>query len=160
MEPTQITEKIKERFPDEVLDYKEFRGQGAVTLKKDRIVEICRYLHDEQDLFFDYLVDLCGLDYLGKKEARFAVVYNLYSVKHRHRILLKAEVSEASPAIDSVLPVWAGANWHEREARDLFGIKFEGHPDPRPLVLPEGWQGHPLLKDYEDEDMVPRPEFY
>lgn len=148
MEPIAIGEKIKDQFPDEVLDIREFRGQYTVTVKKDRIVEMCRYLHDEPSLYFDFLADLCGLDFLGKKENRFAVVYNMYSVRHRHRIMVMAEVAEPTPSIDSVLPVWAGANWHERECYDLFGIIFKGHPDLRRILLPEDWEGYPLRKDY------------
>jgi NADH-quinone oxidoreductase subunit C len=148
MEPLAIAEKIKEQFQDEVLDIREFRGQGTVTVKKGRIVDICRYLHDEPSLYLDFPADLFGLDYLGKKENRFAVLYNLYSVKHRHRIMIKAEVPESSPSIDSVVPVWAGVNWHERECYDLFGIVFKGHPDLRRVLLPEDWEGHPLRKDY------------
>jgi len=148
MEPLQIAEKMKERFPEEVLEVKEFRGQVSVTLRKDRILEICRFLHDEPDLYLDYLVDLCGVDYLGKKENRFEVVYHLYSIRHRHAIRLKAEVPQNDTRIASVMPVWTGVNWHERECYDLLGIVFEGHPDLRRILLPEDWEGHPLRKDY------------
>jgi NADH-quinone oxidoreductase subunit C len=148
MEAIQIAEKIKEQFPEETLDIREFRGQISVTLKKVRIRDICRYLHDDPDILLDYLVDLCGVDYLGKKDVRFEVVYHLYSMKHRHAIRLKAEVPEDDPSIDSVMPVWAGVNWHERECYDMFGIIFEGHPDLRRILLPEDWEGHPLRKDY------------
>lgn len=151
MEPLTIADKIKEKFPESVLDVKESRGQVSVTLQKGRIVEICRYLHDEPELHFDYLTDLCGVDYLGKKERRFVIVYLLYSIKHRHMIRLKAEVSEDDPVIDSVMPVWIGANWHEREAYDMFGIIFRGHPDLRRILLPEDWEGYPLRKDYPVE---------
>ena len=109
---------------------------------------MARYLHDDPDLYFDYLVDVCGVDYLGKKEKRFEVVYHLYSVKHRHAIRLKAEVGEEEPVIDSVTSVWVGAGWHEREAFDLYGIRFNGHPDLRRILMPEDWEGHPLRKDY------------
>jgi len=148
MEPLNIAEKLKEVFPEEVLAVSEFRGQVSVTLRKNRIRDIARYLHDDPDLYFDYLIDVCGVDYLGKKEKRFEVVYHLFSIKHRHALRLKAEVSESNPAIDSVTPVWVGANWHERETFDLYGIKFNGHPDLRRILLPEDWEGHPLRKDY------------
>ena len=148
MEPLEIAEKIKDKFPEEVLEIKEFRGQVAVTLKKARIFEICRFLHDEPEFSFDYLTDLCGVDCLGKKEKRFEVVYHLYSIKHRRGIRLKAEVAENDPAIDSVVPIWAGVNWHERECFDMFGIVFKGHPDLRRILMPEDWEGYPLRKDY------------
>lgn len=148
MKPLEIANKIKEKFPDEVLDIREFRGQVSVTLKKNRILEICRYLHDAPELYFDYLVDICGVDYLGRKEKRFEVVYHLYSIKHRYAIRLKTEVSETDPNIDSVMPVWVGANWHERECYDMYGIVFKGHPDLRRILMPEDWERHPLRKDY------------
>jgi NADH-quinone oxidoreductase subunit C len=148
MEALQIADKIKEKFPEEVLEVKEFRGQVSVTLKKSKILDICRYLHDDPELFFDYLIDVCGVDYQGKKDKRFEVVYHLYSIKNRHALRLKAEVSGENPAIHSVVPVWAGANWHEREAFDMFGIVFQGHPDLRRILMPEDWEGFPLRKDY------------
>jgi NADH-quinone oxidoreductase subunit C len=148
MESIQIAEKIKEQFPDEVLEIKEFRGQASVTLKKEKILDIGRYLHDDPELGLDYLVDVCGVDYQGKKDKRFEVVYHLYSMKHRHMVRLKAVVGEEDTKIDSVMPVWAGANWHEREAFDMYGIIFNGHPDLRRVLLPEDWEGYPLRKDY------------
>jgi NADH-quinone oxidoreductase subunit C len=148
MESLEIAEKIKELFPEEVLAVSEFRGQVAVTLRKNRLRDIARFLHDDPGLYFDYLIDLCGVDYLGKKEKRFEVVYQLYSIKHRRALRLKAEVSEEDPTIDSVTSVWIGANWHEREAFDLYGIRFNGHPDLRRILMPEDWEGHPLRKDY------------
>jgi NADH-quinone oxidoreductase subunit C len=148
MEAVEIADKLKERFPEEVVDIKEFRGQVSVTMKKGRIFEICKYLHDEPELSFDYLADLCGADYLGKKEKRFEVVYHLYSISHRRGIRLKAEVGEDDLTIDSVVPIWAGVNWHERECYDMYGIVFKGHPDHRRILMPEDWEGHPLRKDY------------
>ena len=148
MKPIEAVEKIKEKFPEEVRDVKEFREQVSVTLNKGRIFEICRFLHDEPELSFDYLADLCGTDYLGKKDKRFEVVYHLYSIKHRCGIRLKAEVTEDDPTIDSVVPIWAGVNWHERECFDMYGITFKGHPDLRRILMPEDWEGHPLRKDY------------
>jgi len=148
MEPLEIAQKIKEIFPDEVLAVSNYRGQVSVTLRKNRIQDIARVLHDDPALYFDYLIDVCGADYLGKKEKRFEVVYHLYSIKHRHALRLKAEVSEGDPSIDSVVPVWIGAGWHERETFDLYGIRFNGHPDLRRILMPEDWEGHPLRKDY------------
>ena len=148
MEPLEIAERVREVFPEEVLAVSEFRGQVSVTLRKTRIRDVSRYLHDDPELYFDYLIDVCGVDYLGKKEKRFEVVYHLYSIKHRRMIRLKAEVGEEDLTIDSVTSVWIGANWHERETFDLFGITFSGHPDLRRILMPEDWEGHPLRKDY------------
>ena len=148
MEPKDIAERIKDRYPTEVKEIKEFRGQLSVIVNKGRIREMLKFLHDTPELYFDLLTDLCGVDYLGRKEPRFEVVYHLFSIKHRHMIRIRAEVSEDDCTIDSVAGIWAGADWHERECFDLMGVKFKGHPDLRRILLPEDWEGHPLRKDY------------
>lgn len=148
MEPAEIVKHIEDRFPDDVIGTEEFRGQVSVYLKKDRLPEIFRYLHDEPSLNLDYLKDLCGVDYLGRKEIRFEVVYHLYSMQHEHMIRIKVPVSESDCSIDSVVPIWVGANWHERECYDMYGIEFRGHPDHRRILMPEDWEGFPLRKDY------------
>lgn len=149
MEPGKIAEIVREAYPSEVKETREFRGQVSVTLKKENIKDIMRYLRTSPELYFDFLRDLCGVDYLGKKEPRFEVVYHLYSIKHRHMIRIKAEVPENDSYIDSVVEIWRGADWHERECYDMFGITFNGHPDLRRILLPEDWEGHPLRKDYQ-----------
>lgn len=148
MEPKDIAEQIKEKFAEEVKEIKEFRGQVSVIMRKGRIKEIMKYLYETPEFNFNFLEDLCGVDYLGKKEPRFEVVYHLFSLEHRHMIRLRVEVAEDDASIDSVVDIWAGANWHERECFDLFGITFNGHPDLRRVLLPEDWEGHPLRKDY------------
>lgn len=148
MDPKEIAELIKERFVSEVLDIKDFRDQVSVIVKKGRIKEIMKYLHSTPELYFDFLSDLCGVDYLGIKEPRFEVVYHLYSIKHRHMIRIKAEVPADECSIDSVTDIWAGADWHERECFDMYGIVFNGHPDLRRILMPDDWKGHPLRKDY------------
>ncbi|MBI4684569.1 MAG: NADH-quinone oxidoreductase subunit C [Nitrospirae bacterium] len=145
MEPLQV---IREEFTDDIISVSEFRGQISVTLRKDNVFEISRFLRDEPGLNFNLLRDLCGVDYLGIKEPRFEVVYNLYSIPYRHSIMVKAQVPENDCRIKSVTSLWAGANWHERECFDMFGIVFEGHPDLRRILMPEDWEGYPLRKDY------------
>lgn len=147
MEPLEIASKLKERFASEVLEVVEFRGQGAAVVKRGRILELCRFLREDPALRMDFLSDLCGADYPGR-ELRFEVVYNLLSLTHSHRFRLKAQVPESDPRIASVVPVWRGAEWHEREVYDMFGVVFEGHPDPRRILMPDDWEGHPLRKDY------------
>jgi NADH-quinone oxidoreductase subunit C len=147
MEPLEIAEKIKNKFPDEVMDITHFSDQVSVTVKRERIIEICRYLYEDPDIHTNYLSDLCGVDYPGRR-FRFEVVYNLYSLKYRHRIRIKALIPESDPSIDSVVPIWSGADWHERETCDMFGIVFNGHPDLRRILMPEDWEGYPLRKDY------------
>lgn len=147
MKPLEIADKIKEKFPLEVLDVTSFRDQVSVTVKKDRIISICKYLYADTDIRLDYLSDLCGVDY-PERRFRFEVVYNFYSLKHKHGIRIKALIPGKDPSIDSVVQIWRGANWHEREASDMFGIIFNGHPDLRRILMPEDWEGYPLRKDY------------
>lgn len=149
MEPNKIADTIRAKYPTEVKEIKEFRGQVSLTVKKERIKEIISFLHEAPALYFDYLEDLCGVDYLGRKETRFEIVYTLLSMKHGHMIRIKAEVPEDDCTIDSMTDIWKGANWHERECYDMFGITFNGHPDLRRILLPEDWEGHPLRKDYQ-----------
>jgi NADH-quinone oxidoreductase subunit C len=160
MQPTEIAEKIKQEFPDQVIDIVEFRDQVSVIIKRDRLFNVCKYLHDDATLSLDHLKDLCGVDYLNKKDVRFEVVYNLYSIRHHHMIRLRAEVPENDPTIQSVTPIWAGANWHERECFDLFGITFNGHPDMRRILMPEDWEGFPLRKDYPLKGPDPEHEWH
>jgi NADH-quinone oxidoreductase subunit C len=100
------------------------------------------------------LTDLTCVDYHGE-EPRFEVVYHLYSVSKKQRVRLKARVSEASPELPSATSLWASANWMEREVWDLYGVRFRGHPDLRRILLYEGFEGHPLRKDYPKEKRQP-----
>ncbi len=147
MEPLEIAEKIKNKFLQEILDISQFRDQVSVTIKRDKIIDICRYLYEDPDIRMDFLSDLCGVDYPERKP-RFEIVYNLCSLKHGHRIRIKALIPEDNPSIDSVVSIWSSANWHEREACDMFGIVFNGHPDLRRILMPEEWSGFPLRKNY------------
>ena len=148
LNPKDIAEKIKEQFPDQVIEVAEFRDQVSVIVKRDQILPILKYLHDDPLLSFDHLQDLTAVDYLKKKDVRFEVVCNLYSTRYRHHIRIRAQVPESDPKINSVVPIWAGANWHERECFDMFGIVFTEHPDLRRILMPEDWEGYPLRKDY------------
>jgi NADH-quinone oxidoreductase subunit C len=104
-------------------------------------------LRDDAGLLYNFMMDLTAVDYLGR-EPRFEVVYHLYSLSFNRRVRLKAGVSESDCSIDSIVSVWIGANWFEREVYDLYGITFKGHPEMRRILLYEGFEGHPLRKDY------------
>jgi len=141
-------ELLQNKFPEEVVEVAEFRGDTTITVKPGHIVDICKALRDAPQTSFKYLSMIAGLDYLPQSP-RFGVVYNLYSHRNHNRVTLKTRLADdAAPAIDSVVPVWSTANWHEREAYDLLGIRFRGHPDLRRILMPENWVGHPLRKDY------------
>lgn len=140
-----VVENLKGQFPAAIQDVVEFRGETTVVAKKEEVVAICSYL--KKDAGFNFLTDLCSVDYLGRAP-RFMVVYQLYNTKTHERLRLKVPVEESSPQVDTVSSVWATANWLERECWDMMGISFNGHPDPRRILMPEDWQGHPLRKDY------------
>jgi NADH-quinone oxidoreductase subunit C len=151
MDSLQIATLIEEKFAGQVLGTTVYVGQVGVSLKKDMIRDICFFLRDEPAVKMDHLSDLTAVDfsrYPGDAGPRFEVVYNMISTIHHHRIRLKVRVPENDPRVDSVTPVWQTANWHERETYDLMGIKFDGHPDLRRILLPEDWEGHPLRKEY------------
>ena len=139
-------EKLKERFPNSVLEVTTFYGEVTVGVSKGEIFEICKFLHSDPALQFHLLTDLCGLDFFPQIP-RFGIVYLLCSLKNRERIRLKVRLGEEE-SIPSVESIWKVANWYEREAYDLFGIPFENHPDLRRILLWDGYDGYPLRKDY------------
>ncbi|GLI37848.1 NADH-quinone oxidoreductase subunit C [Geobacter hydrogenophilus] len=138
--------KLREKFSASVLDVKEFRGEVTVTVKREDIVEICNFL--KSSLAYNLCTDVTAVDYLGKQEPRFMVVYNLYSIPNKDRLRVKAGVPEADCSIDTVSCVWSTANWLEREVYDLMGVIFNNHPDLRRILMTDDWVGHPLRKDY------------
>ena len=141
--------KLKEKFLDSILEVTSFRGEVTVTVSKGEIFEICKFLHSEPDLQYRLLTDLCGLDFFPQTP-RFGVVYLLYSMKSNQRLRVKTRVGEAE-SIPSVESLWRVANWYEREVYDLFGITFDNHPDLRRIMLWDGYEGHPLRKDFPVE---------
>lgn len=166
MQQENIREKLQAAFPDEVIrDVVDFQGQISVTVAAERILDVCKFLKEEPDLAFDFLSFVGGVDWHPKKP-RFEIVYQLYSLKRNHRFRIKAQIDEiedAAASIDSVVSIWPTAEWHERETAEMFGVVFNGHPDPRKLLLPENWSVHPLRKDFsvlgndEDTPDLPRP---
>jgi NADH-quinone oxidoreductase subunit C len=144
----QAVALLEDKFPEEVVEVVEFRGDTTIVVKPERIVEICTALRDNHDTAFRYLSMIAGMDYLPASP-RFGVVYNLYCHKHHNRITLKTLLADdRAPTIDSVSMVWSSAIWHEREIYDMMGIRFNGHPDLRRLLMPGDWVGHPQRKDY------------
>ena len=134
-------------LPDAVLSTHARLGDATAQIDPVRLVEVLGLLRDDPALEFEMLMDVTAVDYRGE-EPRFEVVYHLYSVARNHRVRIKARVSEARPEIDSVVSLYASANWMERETWDLLGIDFNNHPDRRRILMPDDWEGHPLRKDY------------
>jgi NADH-quinone oxidoreductase subunit C len=153
---------LKEKFGDAIKSTHALAGDETAIVDPTRIVEICTYLRDDPELSMSMLVDLTCVDALGldqRESGRFEVVYHLRSFKNGRRLRLKALVDDGpsgeNPEIDSVFPVWKGANWFEREAYDMYGVKFRGHPDLRRILMYEEFVGYPLRKDYPKERRQP-----
>ena len=161
-------QKILDAFPGALLDVNTFRGDTRILVKREYIVDICRLMRDDPDLDYNCFLECLGVDYLEYREGntfggylpegyRFEVVYNLYSLPYtkdgvshgkNHRIFLKVPVPESDPVVPTVVAVYPGANFPEREIFDMFGVRFSGHPDLRRILMSDDWVGHPQRKDY------------
>lgn len=138
--------RLKEKFPNDILSTGEFRGETTLSVKLESLVEICRFCRDE--LGFDYLVDVSSIDHFGDYP-RYEMVYELCALAAGKHLRLKAMLAdEVNPVAPSVVSLWPTADWHEREAYDMMGIKFEGHPDMRRILMWEGYPFYPLRKDF------------
>ena len=144
-ENNRAVQKLKEKFANSLIDVKEFRGEVTVTVRKEDIVAVCRFLKTE--LSYNMLTDITAVDYPGNDQ-RFMMVYNLYSIPNKDRLRVKAPVEESACSIATLSGLWNSANWLEREVYDLFGINFINHPDLRRILMTDDWVGHPLRKDY------------
>jgi len=126
------------------------RDELTITIERSHIRDVCALLRDSSECPFNYLSDVTCVDWFPN-EPRFEVVYQLLSIPNKERVRLKVRLEGSSPVVESVTPLWPGANLFEREVFDLFGIRFTGHPYLRRLMMPEDWEGHPLRKDYPVE---------
>jgi len=141
---SDLAQEIKERFGDQITEASTYLGQNFIIVKPDAAIPVVEFLKLEGD--FDYLVDLTAVDW-PKREARFDLVYILYSFARNERVRVKTNIADGFKP-QTAVGVHLTANWLEREVFDMFGIDFEGHPDMRRILLPEEWQGYPLRKDY------------
>jgi len=146
MEKDKLKEKVLAFVPE--TEFEENKDFLIAVVAPDKLRELAKKLKEADDTAFDYLFCLSGVD-MG---THFFVVYHFTSTKHNHSIVLKAKITDkTNPAVDTVCDLWRTAEFHEREAYDFFGIKFNNHPDLRRLFLPDDWNGFPLRKDYVDE---------
>ena len=154
MESAEIHNALAERFGPEVI-LGEVGGlrDGTVEVAPDSIAEVAAFSRDQAPLAMDSLQCLSAVDYVEPAEqARIEVLYHLYSFEHGHKIALRVKLPRDHATCPSVAAVWPAANWHEREAYDLMGVVFKGHPDLTRILLPHDWEGHPLRKDYQPPD--------
>jgi NADH-quinone oxidoreductase subunit C len=144
-----IVERLRAWDAAAVSEVIEFRGETTVVVPRERLLRVCGYLQ-EPGLEFDFLSDVSVMDRFPS-EPRFDVNYHLLSIPTRQVVRLRVRLEGADSTVDSVTTIWPTADWHEREAFDLFGVRFSGHPDLRRIMMPEDWEGHPLRKDYPVE---------
>ena len=152
--------RLREAFPKEILAFRGYRGDATVLMGPSAVVDAIRFLRDDAALTFDLLRDLFSVDNLktearilefaaaGLSNVRFEVVYHLYSLRHRQELRIRVGLPEADPKIPTLSNVYLAANWFEREAWEMYGIDFVGHPNLRRLITHESFEGHPLRKDY------------
>jgi NADH-quinone oxidoreductase subunit C len=151
---SQLAERIRARFARRISRLELQHGELTLEVTPANLLSVCQELRDQPEFAFEQLIDLCGVDYLewgngSWQGARFAAVYHLLSIRNNHRIRLRCFASDdALPRLPSVIDIWNGVNWFEREAFDLFGILFDGHPDLRRILTDYGFIGHPFRKDF------------
>jgi NADH-quinone oxidoreductase subunit C len=143
---TLLVKKIKGRFGDAIVSTVVDRGEVTHVVKKDALLDVCRYLKSDSELSMNYLVDVFGVDRLAERP-RFEVVYQFLSIPKKLRVRLKVRIEDGE-TVPTLTGLWGGANWPERETYDMFGIVFDGHPNLRRIYLADDWVGFPLRKDY------------
>ena len=142
-----VVERLRGWNPNAISEVIEFRGETTVVVPRNVVREVAKRCREDKDLQFNLLSDATCVDRFPM-EPRFEVNYHLVSIPRAKRLRLQVRLVGNDPVMDSLFPVWPGASWLEREIFDLFGIRFNGHPDLRRILLPDDWEGHPLRKDY------------
>lgn len=154
MEKKRIEEELKQNFPDKIKETSEPLGDVTIVVERDSLIEIVTFLKNEP-YEYNMLLDLTCVDYIGQ-EPRFEMVYHLFSIPKNRRLRIKTRLSEKDLSVDSLTSLWKNANWLEREVFDMFGVRFKGHPDLRRIFMYDGFEGHPLRKDYPLRKRQPR----
>ncbi len=152
---TTTLARIKDQFQEDIVELHQQLGQDTVIISRSALVKLARFLKEEPELQYNYLMDLTAVDYF-KRKPRFEVVYHFLSLKNRFRVRVKVPVGEPDPELDSLVSLWPSANWYEREVYDMFGIKFQGHPNLKRILMYPEFEGHPLRKDYPIDRRQPR----
>lgn len=150
LEHNHIIAKIRAWRPEAITELIYFRGEVTLVVAREQLLPLAEFMMSDADLAFTYLSDVTGMDRFPI-EPRFELNYHLLSLSRRETIRLRVRLRGEDPVTQSVVPVWPTANWHEREIFDLLGIRFEGHPNLRRMLLPDDWEGYPLRKDYPVE---------
>lgn len=146
MQQSLLVEKLQSAFGERIVETTAVRDEVTHLVDKTALVKVCEFVKNDPELRMDYLVDVLGVDYPAAPR-RFEVVYHLYSIPLRHRLRLKVRLKDGE-GVPSVTGVWPAADWPEREAYDMYGIRFEGHPNLKRIYMPPDWDGFPMRKDY------------
>ena len=142
-----IQNRLNANFPNLQKEFSEYKDELTLQVQKSNIVEVCKILKNDSELSFNHCQDVTAIDW-AKRKNRFTVVYHLFSLKNKFRLVVKVDVDESDCTVDTVSSVWRSANWHEREVYDMYGIIFNDHPDLRRMYMPEEFEYHPLRKDF------------
>ncbi len=142
-----ILNRLSAAIPNVQLEFSEYKNELTLQIAKKDVVEVCKLLKNDTELKFIHCEDVTAIDWAERKN-RFTVVYHLFSLKNKFRLVVKADVDESDCNIDSVSSIWRAANWHEREVYDMYGINFNNHPDLRRMYMPEEFEHYPLRKDF------------
>ncbi|QHT68387.1 NADH-quinone oxidoreductase subunit C [Rhodocytophaga rosea] len=157
MNLTGIKQILVEKFGEEIILKEDSTTlQPGFTIHSEKIAQVCQFLHEDERTYFDFLSCLTAIDN-GPEKATMEVIYHLYSIPYHLKLVLRLELPRPSdsqylPEVPTISHIWRTADWHEREAYDLMGIKFTGHPDLRRILLTADWQGFPLRKDYQAQE--------
>ncbi len=138
-----VVQRLQEHFP---LQVEEFRGEAHLLVEAEHLLPLLAHLKEQEG--FEMLSTLTAVDYWPQQQPRFHVIYQLLSLQHNLRLQVRVPVNAVEPSLPTITHIYANANWREREVWDMFGIRFQGHPDLRRILMPQDWQGHPLRKDY------------
>ena len=138
---------LKSKLKDFDVEFGHVNGTPDITIKKEQVLDVCRIIKDDEELKFNWLVDAVGVDRFRKKD-RYEVIYNVRSTEYNNRLFLRVRIDGKEPEMESLTQVWKSADWYEREAFDMVGIKFKNHPDLRRMYMPEDYEYHPLRKDF------------
>jgi NADH-quinone oxidoreductase subunit C len=145
--PPALTRLLQERFGEQVLGHHAQHGDETVVIRREGMLDVFRFLRDDPRCAMEMMIDLTAVDHLPRAP-RFEVVVHLKSIARGHRLRVKIPVEEQAAQVDSIHALWVAADWYERECHEMYGIAFQGHPNLKPLLLYDGFQGHPLRKDY------------
>ena len=151
MQFEDIKSLIEKELPGSILGEDLASTPKALVIDPSQIKQVCEFLHTHEKTYFDSLSCLTGLDN-GEEANTMEVIYHMYSIPFDLHLTLRVALDRSKPTVDSVTDIWKTADWHEREAYDLLGIQFKGHPDLRRILLPDDWEGYPLRKDYVEQE--------